>query len=272
MANASATNGGDAATAAAAAAAAAGSGASSSPHRRGANAVTFSNTISEQAEKSPSLISLLGLTAYQQQQLAQSWPRIQRSGGHTAGAEIFRKLALKCPPVKDIFQKVNIVGRFARPPGWDIYKEHGKWLFEVLALAIKSLNESTSDDLIDLCSQFGAKHSTLKSSGFQNRMWDDFSELLVEHIARNEAVRGRRESVRAWTTLIMFIVDKMKDGYDCGLRKLATQVQQPASQSHAQQQQLNATEFEEARTMCMDASSQSAKATALVDGGPNTAL
>lgn len=204
----------------------------SSPHRRSnTNTVTFSNTVSEHAEKSPSLISLLGLTAYQQQQLVQSWPRIQRSGGYSSGAEIFKKLSLKCTPVKETFQKANVVGRFARPPGYDIYKEHGKLLFEIIQLAIKSLSETSSDDLIELCTQFGAKHSALRGATphFQSRFWDDFSELLVEHVARSESVRGRRESVRAWTALIMFIVDKMKDGYDCGLRKpaLAGQPSQP---------------------------------------------
>lgn len=187
-------------------------------------AMTASTTSASSAgesvpEKTTPLASLLGLSAYQQQQIIQSWPRIQQSGGHTAGAEIFRKLTSKCPPIKETFQKADVVERLApRARGYDIYKEHGRLLFEVFQTAVNALNDS-ADEVTDLCRGYGAKHLSLRGEGFQTRMWDDLAELLVEHVTRLDAVRRHREVMRAWTALIMFLVEKMKEGYDFGLRK-----------------------------------------------------
>lgn len=162
---------------------------------------------------------MLGLSAYQQQQIIQSWPRIQQSGGHTAGVEIFRKLTSKCPPIKETFQKADVVERLApRARGFDIYKEHGRLLFEVFQTAVNALNDS-ADEVTDMCRGYGAKHLSLRGEGFQTRMWDDLAESLVEHVTRLDAVRRHREVMRAWTALIMFLVEKMKEGYDSGLRK-----------------------------------------------------
>lgn len=184
-------------------------------------APSLSNT---QEPEENTLASTVKLSAYQVQMLAQSWPRIQQTGGHVVGAKFFKHLCQKNSQAKEIFQKATIIEGFSqRTPGrcMDVYKEHGRQLFDLLNEAIKCLNEPVTD-VIASCRQIGAKHSSLKGEGFQTAIWDDLAELLVDHITKLDAVRKHREVSKAWTALISFMVERIKDGYSFGPRKSST--------------------------------------------------
>lgn len=167
-----------------------------------------------------SLASILGLSPYQIQMLCQSWPRVQQTGGHAVGGSLFRKLASKNPECRQAFQKMTIIEGFSPRGGRsvDVYKEHGRLLFDLFNEAVKSLTEPSAT-VINSCKEYGAKHSNLSAEGFQNRIWDDLSEIIVEHITKTDAVRKHRELCKAWTALITFLVEKVKDGYKNNYRK-----------------------------------------------------
>lgn len=172
------------------------------------------------AETEDSLYQALGLSNYQIQMLSQSWPRVQQTGGHAVGGSLFRKLSSKNPQCRQSFQKMSIIEGFSPRGGRsvDVYKEHGRLLFDLLNDAIKSLNEPAIT-VITTCRDYGAKHSALSAEGFTNIIWDELSEILVEHITKNDAVRKHRELSKAWTALITFLIEKIKDGYKSNLRK-----------------------------------------------------
>ncbi len=55
-------------------------------------------------------------------------------------------------------------------------------------------------------------------------MWDQLGECLSDALTRQDSLRKQREAARAWISLVSFVVDNMKQGYQRDLyrRKSAT--------------------------------------------------
>uniref|UniRef100_A0A914CYP2 Uncharacterized protein n=1 Tax=Acrobeloides nanus TaxID=290746 RepID=A0A914CYP2_9BILA len=109
-----------------------------------------------------------------------------------------------------MFQKMSIVGGFSAGKCCDM-KEHVKSLVELFDFAVSELNNN-SKEVQDRCLKIGEAHLGA-CGGSASQVWDDLGDCLTDAIAKTEAVRGKREALKAWITLISFLVDSMKAGY-----------------------------------------------------------
>ncbi|KAE9551509.1 hypothetical protein FO519_005277 [Halicephalobus sp. NKZ332] len=152
------------------------------------------------------MVEQLKLTSYQTLMIQQSWPKMKS----TILAPVFRQLATRNSKVKELFQKMCIVEGFSSSKGCDM-KEHSKCLVELFDLAVAELN-SPSKAVQDKCICIGELHYNM-CGGSAASIWDDLGSCLTETISRTEPVRGKREALKAWISLISFLVDSMRGGY-----------------------------------------------------------
>ena len=61
----------------------------------------------------------------------------------------------------------------------------------------------------DRCLKIGEAHLGA-CGGSASQVWDDLGDCLTDAIAKTEAVRGKREALKAWITLISFLVGTKK--------------------------------------------------------------
>lgn len=72
------------------------------------------------------------------------------------------------------------------------------------------------------CLEIGAAHLPLNGRGMSGAMWDQLGDCMADLITRNEAVRSKREAVKAWIPLISFVVDSIKSGYQAEVKRRNT--------------------------------------------------
>uniref|UniRef100_A0AC35F7F6 Uncharacterized protein n=1 Tax=Panagrolaimus sp. PS1159 TaxID=55785 RepID=A0AC35F7F6_9BILA len=152
------------------------------------------------------LVEQLKLTSYQVLVLQQTWPKIKSSVFST----VFRQLSYRNAKAKELFQKMCIVEGFSANKCCDM-KEHVRCLIDLFDFAVADLN-SPSKHVQDKCIQIGEIHYNMCGSTAAG-IWDDLGNAVTEAISRTEPVRGKREALKAWISLISFLVDCMRGGY-----------------------------------------------------------
>uniref|UniRef100_A0A915I7E6 Globin domain-containing protein n=1 Tax=Romanomermis culicivorax TaxID=13658 RepID=A0A915I7E6_ROMCU len=172
------------------------------------------------SEASYSVATLIKLTPYQVHMIQESWPCIVQSGGNSAGSKLYRTFANRHANIGELFKKISILASFsASPRSVDVYKEHGRLTFDLINEFVLNLHKN-AESLIDKCRQTGAYHSPLKhEAAFNADVFDDLAEIIVEQFSRTDAVRKHRGLSKAWTLLITFILEKVREGYCSGLRR-----------------------------------------------------
>lgn len=159
------------------------------------------------------------LSAYQKAILRDAWQRISKKGTSNIGSLIFRRMMNKNSDIKKLFQHVTGmegVFSFGLTP-IKVYRHHSVLFVKVLDSAIANL-----DDLRPFvleCVAYGEKHGPYRKYGFSPDMWDVFGECMTEAAREWEGWKKHRETLRAWTILISFIVDRMRQGYESAVRK-----------------------------------------------------
>uniref|UniRef100_A0A915J808 Globin family profile domain-containing protein n=1 Tax=Romanomermis culicivorax TaxID=13658 RepID=A0A915J808_ROMCU len=175
------------------------------------------------------LASALSLSPYQIQLIIQSWPKIQQqmvgssaSNTNSMGG-LFRRLCAKNAQCRQCFQKMSILEGFAPKVGRspDVYKEHGRMLCDLFNEAVNGMNEPVAN-IVAVCRDYGAKHVGLASDGFRYSSFDDLSEILVEAMSKLDVIRKHRELSKAWTAVITFITETIKDAFKTAVRKASS--------------------------------------------------
>ena len=64
-----------------------------------------------------------------------------------------------------------------------------------------------------------------QSYGFKPEYWDSFGQALTESAREWEGWKTHRETIRAWTVLVSFIVDRMRQGYESASRKKTQEIE-----------------------------------------------
>uniref|UniRef100_A0A914Y4K9 Uncharacterized protein n=1 Tax=Panagrolaimus superbus TaxID=310955 RepID=A0A914Y4K9_9BILA len=124
--------------------------------------------------------------------------------------KLTRQLSYRNAKVKELFQKMCIVEGFSANKCCDM-KEHVRCLIDLFDFAVSDLN-NPSKHVQDKCIQIGEIHYNMCGSTAAG-IWDDLGNAITESISRTEPVRGKREALKAWISLISFLVDCMRGGY-----------------------------------------------------------
>uniref|UniRef100_A0A183CD63 F-box domain-containing protein n=1 Tax=Globodera pallida TaxID=36090 RepID=A0A183CD63_GLOPA len=144
------------------------------------------------------------MSSSQRLALCSTW-RQMRHQLTTLMRKILVELEQHEPEVKDIFYKAQYVDCFAS--------------------ASSSGNLATLDE-----------HILAHSSGLSAEVWEKLGEIAMEKFCAVEAVQKTREAGRAWRTLIAFLTDKIRCGFEGEAKAFCRRP------SNDQQQQQNTTE------------------------------
>ena len=68
-------------------------------------------------------------------------------------------------------------------------------------------------------------NNTCAENGFKPEYWDAFSEAMCELAARWKIKANRVETVQAWRLLVLFLVSKVKQGWDLEMADCRSQQQ-----------------------------------------------
>ncbi|CAJ0589990.1 unnamed protein product [Cylicocyclus nassatus] len=161
----------------------------------------------ENGETGSTLADSLKLTQYQIQLLQSTWSKLKSTSTFT---QVFKLLCFKSTQSREMFQKMSIVEGFRTNQCCDL-NMHAKVLCDLFDSIVSDLQQS-SKIVQARCMDIGGSHVNIseKSCG---PLWDQLGECLTEVITKMECVRSKRESAKAWITLISYVVDGMKCGY-----------------------------------------------------------
>lgn len=62
------------------------------------------------------------------------------------------------------------------------------------------------------CIEYGEQHSKYAQYGMMSEYWDCFGEAITESSREWEGWRKHRETLKAWTLLVSFLVDRFRQG------------------------------------------------------------
>ncbi|VDP06638.1 unnamed protein product [Soboliphyme baturini] len=160
------------------------------------------------------------LSNYQKTLLRDSWLRINKTGIRNIGTMIFRRLLTKQRSIKQLFQHITVLeGVFsAGLTPIQAYQHHSLLFVELIDNAIKNIDDLSV--LIPTWIEHGAKHARFKAYGFEIEYWDMFGSTMTEAAREWEGWRRHRETIRSWTLLISFIVDRLRQGYEMEMHVL----------------------------------------------------
>ncbi|CAI4227068.1 unnamed protein product [Auanema sp. JU1783] len=159
-------------------------------------------------EAGASLVDSLKLSPYQMQLLQTTWTRIK--GNSNTFAQVFKLLCFKSTICREMFQKMSIVEGFRSNQCCDL-NMHAKVLADLLDSLMSDLTQS-SKIVQARCMDIGASHVNMNERCCGS-LWDQLGECLTEVITKVECVRSKREAVKAWISLLSYLVDGMKCGY-----------------------------------------------------------
>uniref|UniRef100_A0A914WZQ9 Globin family profile domain-containing protein n=1 Tax=Plectus sambesii TaxID=2011161 RepID=A0A914WZQ9_9BILA len=152
------------------------------------------------------------LNNYQRNLLRNAWSHISKSGQSNIGSTIFKRMLSKDPNIKKVFQHAFVIdgvfGLGLTPI--QSCQQHSVMFVELLDEAVT--NMSNPDAIAEKCRDFGAKHAKLAAYGMNQDYWDTFGEAMTESAREWEGWRRHRETLKAWTILVSFIVDRFRQG------------------------------------------------------------
>ncbi|KAL3119643.1 hypothetical protein niasHT_006729 [Heterodera trifolii] len=141
--------------------------------------------------------------------------------------KILVELEQQEPKVKDIFYKAQYVDCFASSSSngnlanLATMDEHVRLMakfFDELITFVDMAGPSGSEggeEITSLIRGVGQQHAILAhSSGLSAEVWEKLGEIAMEKFCAVEAVQKTREAGRAWRTLIAFLTDKIRCGFE----------------------------------------------------------
>ncbi|PIC50794.1 hypothetical protein B9Z55_001557 [Caenorhabditis nigoni] len=86
----------------------------------------------------------------------------------------------------------------------------------VVVSVMQSLDEP--DKISKMCQEIGQLHAKYRrSKGMKIDYWDKLGEAITETIREYQGWKIHRESLRAATVLVSYVVDQLRFGYSRGL-------------------------------------------------------
>ncbi|CAJ0573190.1 unnamed protein product, partial [Mesorhabditis spiculigera] len=170
--------------------------------------------IGENGEAGMSVQEQLKLTPYQCQLLQSTWTKIKSS--NSTFTQIFKLFCFKSSLAREIFQKLSIVEGFKSDGRCDLAM-HAKTLCDLLDAILGDLGQPAKG-VEAKCTEIGSLHHNMNETA-AGALWESLGECMAEVITKVDCVRSKREAGKAWITVISFMVDTMKSGYQSEYRK-----------------------------------------------------
>uniref|UniRef100_A0A914BVL7 Globin family profile domain-containing protein n=1 Tax=Acrobeloides nanus TaxID=290746 RepID=A0A914BVL7_9BILA len=163
---------------------------------------------------SDSASSLSRMPPSQKQALVTSWRQLKPQA-FALMRKILVELEIVAPKVKDIFYKAALVDCFVNkePRKGATVDEHIRLLIQFFDDLINNIDNE--QEAIAMVKRVGQHHAILNQScGFNANIWEQLGEISMEKICCSDPVQKTRESGRAWRTLIAFVTDELRCGFD----------------------------------------------------------
>lgn len=156
-------------------------------------------------------------TDQQKDLLRHSWNHVGKQGPSGIGTMIFKRIFERNIAIRRLFGFATTP--LSRLPYEPNFESHARVFVAVLEGAIKNL-----DDLDNrygpILVQHGKNHTKFSERGFKPDFWDVFAEAMTESAMEWVGPGKHRETVKAWTILVSYIVDKMRIGYEAEIRRI----------------------------------------------------
>uniref|UniRef100_A0AC34PZL9 Globin family profile domain-containing protein n=1 Tax=Panagrolaimus sp. JU765 TaxID=591449 RepID=A0AC34PZL9_9BILA len=158
--------------------------------------------------------SLSRMTSTQKQALTSSW-RILKSQAHPLMRKILTDLETASSKVKDIFYKAALVDCFVNkePKRGATMDDHIKLLIQFFDDLIGLVDDETA--AIAMIKHVGQQHAILNQTcAFHSDIWEQLGEIAMERLCQCDVISKTREAGRAWRSLIAFVTDELRCGFD----------------------------------------------------------
>ncbi|VDN07221.1 unnamed protein product [Thelazia callipaeda] len=155
------------------------------------------------------------LTAYQYQVLRMSWKAL-RPSIKTLMRRILTDLENEVPGVKQIFHKTAVLDAFHRE---DISENLGGTFEEHIKIMVGFFddiieNMQNEESVSKRIKEIGQIHVLLTHSLFSADIWEKLGEITMQYFSSQDAVQKTREAGKAWRTLIAWITDDLRCGFE----------------------------------------------------------
>uniref|UniRef100_A0A914XCJ0 Globin family profile domain-containing protein n=1 Tax=Plectus sambesii TaxID=2011161 RepID=A0A914XCJ0_9BILA len=161
------------------------------------------------------------LSARQKQLIKTAWTESNRKGTHAAGEWIFHRIFSNRPELKTLFKLENVsLNKMTNEPQ---FQKHARVFTDVLEMSVDSM-DALDDSLGPLLVSYGSRHATfVVEHGFRAEYWDAFSVAMCEYAASWKIKNNRVETIQAWRLLVLFLVNKVKQGFELEMLGQAAQ-------------------------------------------------
>lgn len=140
--------------------------------------------------------------------IKKTWPHLMNQL-QVNGLQLFLRIFEICPDVKTLFHLENVrLSQLARDA---TLKAHGGRFMSAIGDAVSALDEDGIETLEDMFLSLGKKHQDYQ--GFQAEYFEVFYEAIMCQLERSIGTEFKPEVSNAWSRLIVFIIQKLKEGY-----------------------------------------------------------
>ncbi|ULU11169.1 hypothetical protein L3Y34_014983 [Caenorhabditis briggsae] len=143
------------------------------------------------------------LNSYQKSILRNAWRHMSQKGPSNCGSTITRRMMARKSTIGDVLDRSTL-------------DYHNIQIVEFLQKVMQSLDEP--DKISKMCQEIGQLHAKYRrSKGMKIDYWDKLGEAITETIREYQGWKIHRESLRAATVLVSYVVDQLRFGYSRGL-------------------------------------------------------
>ncbi|CAI2312925.1 unnamed protein product [Caenorhabditis sp. 36 PRJEB53466] len=143
------------------------------------------------------------LNSYQKSIIRNAWRHMSQKGPANCGSTITRRMMARKSTIGEVLDK-------------SASEYHNLQIVEFLQKVMQMLDEP--DKISKLCQEVGQKHAKYRrSKGMKIDYWDKLGEAITETIREYQGWKIHRESLRAATVLVSYVVDQLRFGYSRGL-------------------------------------------------------
>uniref|UniRef100_A0A0R3RJ99 GLOBIN domain-containing protein n=1 Tax=Elaeophora elaphi TaxID=1147741 RepID=A0A0R3RJ99_9BILA len=148
--------------------------------------------------------------------------------------KILNNLEEEVPKVKQIFCQTAVLDAFSREstsenPNLGTLDEHVKLMigydfhYDCLSVLVATTlrffddlvsNVHDEENTSNKIRKIGQSHAVLTYCLFSADIWEKLGEITMQHFSTQDAVQKIREAGKAWRTLIAWVTDELRCGFD----------------------------------------------------------
>uniref|UniRef100_A0A1I7YD88 GLOBIN domain-containing protein n=1 Tax=Steinernema glaseri TaxID=37863 RepID=A0A1I7YD88_9BILA len=159
------------------------------------------------------------LTLRQRKILQRSWNKSQRTGLDNIGAHIFLKIYAKDSSVGYLFNLGNCPHSELKYRKF--FQDHAMTFTRSLDFVMNHLDDL--ERVSKFCVELGKTHVKFMRRGFKTSFWDIFAEALTECAIDWEGGLRCRDVLNGWRTLVSFVIEEMRKGFEKERRRVAAE-------------------------------------------------